>query len=135
GGRYDDLTGLFGVPGIPGVGLSFGIDRIYDVMEDQNLFPPAIRTGIRVLFFNTGEKESRMAFSLMQALRQKNIPCELYHEAARFDKQFRFAEKKNIPYVVIIGEEEMRNNTCNIKNIVSGHQQTIAQKDIFDYSF
>src|SRR5207249_5423298 len=80
GGRYDDLTGLFGVPNLPGVGISFGVDRIYDVMEELKLFPEAVHTGTRVLFFNLGEKECATAFNLLQALRQKGIAAEIYHE-------------------------------------------------------
>ncbi len=135
GGRYDDLTGLFGVPNIPGVGISFGVDRIYDVMEELNLFPPDVHVSTQVLFFNCGEKESKKSFELMQELRQKGIRCELYHEASKFDKQFKYAEKKNIPFIVIIGEKELKENTCNIKNITSGQQQTLSQDELLDYSF
>src|SRR4029079_13861544 len=97
GGRYDDLTGLFGVPDIPGVGISFGVDRIYDVMEELKLFPDDVYIGTQVLFFNLGEKESREAFELAQELRNRSIRCEIYHEAAKFEKQFKYAEKKKIP--------------------------------------
>ena len=135
GGRYDDLTGLFGVPGIPGVGISFGVDRIYDVMEELKLFPADVYTGTQVLFFNLGEKESKVAFKTVQQLRNKSVRCEIYHEAAKFDKQFKYAEKKNIPFVVIIGEEEMKNNTCKIKNILTGLQREVAIKDLSETSF
>ena len=81
GGRYDDLTGLFGVPNIPGVGISFGVDRIYDVMEELDLFPEDVYIGSQVLFFNLGEKEGKKAFELAQQLRATNIRCEIYHEA------------------------------------------------------
>ena len=135
GGRYDDLTGLFGVPNIPGVGISFGVDRIYDVMEELKLFPDDVYVGTQVLFFNLGEKESRKAFELVQRLRQKGIRTELYHEAAKFDKQFKYAEKKNIPNVVIIGEKELENNTCNIKTLATGEQQNISTKELLDYRF
>ena len=135
GGRYDDLTGLFGVPGIPGVGISFGVDRIYDVMEELKLFPAEVHVGTQVLFFNLGENESRKCFELVQQLRQKGIRTELYHEAAKFDKQFKYAEKKNIPYVIIIGEKELDNNTCNIKTLASGQQQSISFKELLDYRF
>ncbi|HXB91879.1 MAG TPA: histidine--tRNA ligase, partial [Puia sp.] len=99
GGRYDDLTGTFGVPGIPGVGISFGVDRIYDVMEELKLFPSTVHAGTRLLFFNLGENESRAAFGLLQQLRDKGIPGEIYHEMAKFDRQFKYAEKKGIRYV------------------------------------
>jgi histidyl-tRNA synthetase len=135
GGRYDDLTGLFGVPNIPGVGISFGVDRIYDVMEELKLFPPELNTGTRVLFFNLGETESRAAFALMQELRNKHIPAELYHENAKFDKQFKYAEKKNIPYVVIMGSKEIETNTCTLKNLQTGEQETIQQPALIQYRF
>ncbi len=135
GGRYDDLTGLFGVPNIPGVGISFGVDRIYDVMEELNLFPEDVHIGTQVLFFNMGEKESKNAFELMQQLRSKGIRSELYHETVKFDKQFKYAEKKNIPYVVIIGSKEVEEKTCTIKNLLQGVQQTIPQQELIHFIF
>lgn len=135
GGRYDDLTGLFGVPNIPGVGISFGVDRIYDVMEELKLFPDDIHIGTQVLFFNLGDKESGKSFALMQQLRAKEIRSELFHETAKFDKQFKYAEKKNIPYVVIIGEKELHDNTCNVKNLSTGEQQTIPANLLPEYNF
>lgn len=130
GGRYDDLTGLFGVPDIPGVGISFGVDRIYDVMEELKLFPENVHIGTQALFFNLGEAESKKAFELMQDLRQKGVRCELYHEQAKFDKQFKYAEKKNIPYIIIIGSNEIKDKICSIKNIKTGEQQTISQSEL-----
>lgn len=135
GGRYDNLTGLFGVPDIPGVGISFGVDRIYDVMEELNLFPPNVHIGTQVLFFNLGEAESKAAFTLLQQLRQKGIRSELYHESAKFDKQFKYAEKKNIPCVIIIGEKELKEKTCNIKKLATGLQETITTGDLLNYTF
>ncbi|MFI5129487.1 MAG: histidine--tRNA ligase [Chitinophagales bacterium] len=135
GGRYDDLTGLFGVPNIPGVGISFGVDRIYDVMEELKLFPDAVHTGTQALFFNLGDKEAEVAFELMQHLRDNNIRCELYHEPVKFDKQFKYAEKKNIPYVIIIGSKELENKTCVIKDIRKGEQQTIPADKLSGFSF
>ncbi len=130
GGRYDDLTGLFGVPNIPGVGISFGVDRIYDVMEELKLFPGDIYVGTKVLFFNLGEEEGKTAFGLMQQLRSKNIACELYHENAKFDKQFKYADKKNIPFIAIIGSKELIDRTCTIKNLKTGEQQTVSQEEL-----
>jgi histidyl-tRNA synthetase len=135
GGRYDDLTGLFGVPDIPGVGISFGVDRIYDVMEELKLFPEDVYVGSQVLFFNMGDKESKKSFELAQQLRAKNIRCEIYHEAAKFDKQFKYAEKKKIPFVIIIGEEEIKNNTCKIKNIGTGEQKEIPLNELSEFLF
>lgn len=130
GGRYDDLTGLFGVPNIPGVGISFGVDRIYDVMEELKLFPAGVHTGTKVLFFNLGDAESKKAFELMQQLRSKGISSELYHENVKFDKQFKYAEKKQIPFIVIIGTKELETNTCNVKDLQAGVQQTISFNEL-----
>ncbi len=135
GGRYDDLTGLFGVSGIPGVGISFGVDRIYDVMEELKLFPASVHNGTQVLFFNLGEAEGRVAFSLMQQLRSIGVRCELYHENAKFDKQFKYAEKKNIPFAVIIGSKELENKTCVVKDLRKGEQQTIPVDQLQALSF
>ena len=135
GGRYDDLTGLFGVPGLPGVGISFGVDRIYDVMEEMDIFPSTVYTGTRVLFFYLGEAESEIALKLSHQLRQREISCDLYHEKAKFDKQFKYAEKKSIPYIVIIGTKEIEENTCVIKNLNTGKQESIPQNKLADYSF
>jgi histidyl-tRNA synthetase len=130
GGRYDNLTGLFGVPNIPGVGISFGVDRIYDVMEELQLFPADVHTGTKVLFFNLGDAESKQAFELVQQLRSKGVSCELYHENAKFDKQFKYAEKKQIPYVVIIGAKELETGSCNVKNLLTGVQETVLFADL-----
>ena len=135
GGRYDDLTGLFGVPNIPGVGISFGVDRIYDVMEELKLFPETLYSGTKALFFNLGEEESKMAFGLMQDLRKKQIACELFHENTKFDKQFKYADKKNIPYAIIIGSKELTEKTCTIKNLKTGDQQTIEQSALLKFNF
>ena len=136
GGRYDDLTGTFGVPGIPGVGISFGVDRIYDVMEEANLFPERVHTGTKVLFFNLGDAESAAAFTLLQQLRESAVPAELYHEFAKFDKQFKYAERKGIPFVVIIGSSELATKTAKLKDLRSGTQQEfpfdqIIRPDLF----
>ena len=130
GGRYDDLTGLFGVPNIPGVGISFGVDRIYDVMEELKLFPDNVQTTTKILFFNLGEAESKKAFEIMQQLRGKEIGCELYHEQTKFDKQFKYAEKKGIGYVAILGSKELEEGNFNLKNLATGTQTTVAYNDL-----
>lgn len=126
GGRYDDLTGLFDVPDITGVGISFGVDRIYDVLEEMNLFPGEVHSSTRALFFNMGEKESEFAFGIMQQLRNNGIACEMYHETAKINKQFTYAEKKNIPIVIIIGSKEMEEGYCTVKNLALGKQEIIG---------
>lgn len=133
GGRYDDLTGLFGVPNLPGVGISFGVDRIYDVIEELKLFPSEVQAGTQVLFFNLGESECSKAFELMQELRSKNIKCEIYPEQSKFDKQFKYAEKKNIQYAVIIGSKELDEETCVVKNLKSGEQEIIKQEVLLQF--
>jgi histidyl-tRNA synthetase len=125
GGRYDDLTGLFGVPGIPGVGISFGVDRIYDVMDELKLFPPTVQRSTQVLFFNLGEESAFRCFDQMQELRRAGIRCELYHEQAKFDKQFKYAEKKNIPRVIIIGDDELLSGIAKVKDLRSGIQTEV----------
>ena len=133
GGRYDDLTGLFGLPGIPGVGISFGVDRIYDVMNESNIFPGEINTSTTVLFFNLGEKESRVSFKKMQDLRNRGISCEIFYENAKMEKQFKYAAKKNIPFVVIIGSNELEQRTCVVKNLLKGEQVIIPIQNISTY--
>ncbi|MGZ3851891.1 MAG: histidine--tRNA ligase [Flavisolibacter sp.] len=135
GGRYDDLTGLFGVPDIPGVGISFGVDRIYDVMEELKLFPQTIDIGTKVLFFNLGAEESKTAYGLLQQLRQKGIASEIYHEPTKFDKQFKYAEKKNIPFAIIIGSKEIETKTCVIKDLRKGEQRSIPFEALCEFSF
>jgi histidyl-tRNA synthetase len=133
GGRYDDLTGLFGVPNIPGVGISFGVDRIYDVLEEMNLFPADVQVSTRALFFNMGEAESNFAFGVMQQLRSTGVACELYHEAVKINKQFTYAEKKNIPFVIIIGSKEITEQNCSVKNLASGNQEIVPLEKLADY--
>ncbi|MBK9532575.1 MAG: histidine--tRNA ligase [Chitinophagaceae bacterium] len=133
GGRYDDLTGLFGVPNIPGVGISFGVDRIYDVLEELNLFPENLQVSTRALFFNMGEPESNVAFGIMQQMRGSGIACELYHEAAKINKQFTYAEKKNIPFVIIIGSKEIEEKNCAVKNLATGKQEIVPFEKLADY--
>jgi histidyl-tRNA synthetase len=133
GGRYDDLTGLFGLPNIPGVGISFGVDRIYDVMDELNIFPEEINKSTTALFFNLGKKESAIAFKEMQVLRNNGISCELFYENVKMDKQFKYASKKNIPFVVIIGSNELEQKTCIVKDLVKAEQQTIPIQNLSSY--
>jgi len=135
GGRYDDLTGLFGVPNIPGVGISFGVDRIYDVMEELNLFPEAVEQGTKVLFFNLGAEESKVAYQQLQEVRKAGIAAEIYHEAQKFDKQFKYAEKKNIPFIVIIGSSEISEKTAVVKDLRNGQQQKLPFENLKQFLF
>ena len=133
GGRYDNLTGLFGVPNIAGVGVSFGIDRIYDVMEELNLFPESIATTTKAIFFNLGDNEAGVSLQLMNTLRDNKISCELYPEKVKLDKQFKYADKKNIPFAIIIGSKEMENKTCMVKDLKKGEQTEIALDALTTY--
>jgi histidyl-tRNA synthetase len=130
GGRYDDLTSLFDLKGIAGVGISFGVDRIYDVMEELKIFPEDIQKGTRVLFFNTGEEELKHIISIAQQLRNQGLASEIFHEAAKFDKQFKYAEKKSIPYVAIMGSREIKQGTCMLKNLSTGEQEEVKQSEL-----
>ena len=133
GGRYDNLTELFGVPNIPGVGISFGVDRIYDVMEELNLFPENLHIGTKALFFNMGDSESKIAYQLMQALREQGISCELFHEPSKMDKQFKYADKKNIRFAVIIGSKEMEEKNAVVKNLKTGAQENIGFEKLVEF--
>jgi histidyl-tRNA synthetase len=133
GGRYDDLTGLFGVKDVPGVGISFGVDRIYDVMEELNLFPTQLETGTLALFFNMGKEESTFAYSLVKKLRESSVSCELFHEPLKIDKQFRYAEKKKIRFAVIIGTREIEEGQAVVKNLSSGNQENVLFENLANF--
>lgn len=118
GGRYDDLTGIFGLKNMSGVGISFGLDRIYLVLEELNLFPQTVTTSTKVLFLNFGESQAFEAMKALTTLRNKNIKAELYPDAAKIDKQFKHAERRNIPFVI----KEIKGNSFILKNLKSGEQ-------------
>ena len=101
----------------------------------MKLFPDEIQKSTQVLFFNLGESESRQAFQLMQQLRDKNIRCEIYHEQTKFDKQFKYADKKQIPYAVMIGSKELAENNCVLKNLKSGEQQILSHNELRSFNF
>ena len=133
GGRYDDLTGLFNVPGIPGVGISFGVDRIYDVLEELQLFPENLDQSTKAIFFNMGAAEGQFAFGIMQQLRANGVAAILYHEAAKISKQFSYAEKYNIPYAIIIGSKEMEQQFCQVKDLAKGEQHVVTFDQLADF--
>ncbi len=126
GGRYDNLTEVFGVKNIPGIGISFGLDRIYLVMEELGLFPENSENRIEYLFANYGDQESLEALKIIAQLRNKGIAAEFYPENAKLKKQFTYAEKKGIPNIIFIGEEEIRNQTVTVKNLANGEQKTVS---------
>ncbi|MEL6812044.1 MAG: histidine--tRNA ligase [Bacteroidota bacterium] len=132
GGRYDDLTGIFGLKDVSGVGISFGLDRIYLVLEELDLFPKTVSENTQVLFLNFGEKESLYAMKAIAKLRTQGIASELYPDAAKFKKQIGYADKRSIPFVVLAGETEMANNTFTLKDMTSGEQNTIELKTLVE---
>ena len=129
GGRYDDLTGLFGLKNLSGVGISFGVDRIYDVMEEMHIFPEALQSGTRVLMINFGEVSEIYALGILKALRKEGIAAEIYPDAVKFDKQMKYANKRNIPFVVIAGEDEIQQQKMSIKNFTTGTQQLVSLEE------
>ncbi len=132
GGRYDDLTGLFGLPNVSGVGISFGVDRIYDVLNELNLFPETMADAPRVLVTNFGIEEEKFSFNLVTQLRAAGINADMYPTQAKLGKQFEYADKKKIPYVAVIGADEMQSNTINLKDMVSGVQEKFTAAELVE---
>ena len=132
GGRYDNLTEVFGVKDIPGIGISFGLDRIYLVMEELGIFPEDSEKNVKYLFANYGEAESIEALKLISELRQRNIAAELYPEASKLKKQFTYAEKKGIENLVFMGLEEINSQSVTVKNLLSGEQKTMKIEAFLD---
>ncbi len=130
GGRYDDLTGIFGLKDVSGVGISFGLDRIYLVLEELNLFPETVAKKIDVLFINFGETEALFCLKAIKQLRLNNVNAELYPDAAKMKKQMNHANKRHIPFVVLVGEEELKSDSYTLKHMRSGEQETVTLKDL-----
>ena len=130
GGRYDDLTGIFGLPNTSGVGISFGADRIYDVLAGLNLFPKNAAAAATVLFTNMGEAEVAYTIPVAAALRRAGIACEIYPDNTKLKKQFEYADRKGIPYLAIVGDQEVSEGTVTLKNLATGEQQRATQEDL-----
>ena len=130
GGRYDNLTGIFGLPGLSGVGISFGADRIYDVLDGLGKFPDDAIEGSRVLFANMGNSEIKALLPLVASLRSSGINCEIYADNAKLKKQFDYAVRKGIPFMVIAGETELASGTVNVKRLSTGEQICIPQCEL-----
>jgi len=126
GGRYDDLTGVFGLQGMSGVGVSFGADRIYDLMLEKSAFPSHVKVATEVLFLNFGDTEASYAYTVMQELRKAGVSCELYPDAAKIKKQFKYADNKGVRFVALIGDSEMNDQTITLKDMDSGNQETLS---------
>ncbi len=125
GGRYDDLTGIFGMPNVSGVGISFGADRIYDVMVGLKLFPEDVNVSTKAIFVNLGTQEQLESLKLMKELRTQGISCEIYPEAAKMKKQMEYANKRSIPYVIIIGSNEIESRQATVKNMILSEQTVV----------
>ncbi len=132
GGRYDNLTGIFGMPNVSGVGISFGADRIYDVLTELNLFPAELGTSTQLLFATFGEAELRYALRWAIALRQEGLRVEVYPEPAKMKKQMGYADAKQIPWVAIVGGNEMESQTVMLKNMTTGEQQPLTLQKVID---
>ncbi|MDR1744092.1 MAG: histidine--tRNA ligase [Dysgonamonadaceae bacterium] len=130
GGRYDNLTGIFGLPDVSGVGISFGADRIFDVLVQLDLFPENSMQTTDVLFVNFGEEEAAYLLPVVSQLRREGVCCELYPEAAKMKKQMSYADSNRIPYVAIVGENEMAENKISLKNMQSGEQKLVDVKTL-----
>lgn len=130
GGRYDDLTGIFGLKNMSGVGISFGADRIFDVMQQLDLFPKDNTTTTQILFVNFGEKEEKYCLPLLKQLRTAGINTEIYPEAAKMKKQMGYADKKGIPYVALVGETEMQKGILSLKDMTSGEQTNLRIEEV-----
>jgi histidyl-tRNA synthetase len=126
GGRYDDLTGLFGLKGLSGVGVSFGIDRIYDVIEELKAFPEQLADGAKVMLVNFGGDNETYALQLLQQLRKAGVAAEVYPDAAKFDKQMKYANKRGFAYVLMPGDEERTKEMVSMKNFGTGEQKMIT---------
>ncbi|MEX2564816.1 MAG: histidine--tRNA ligase [Cyclobacteriaceae bacterium] len=130
GGRYDNLTGVFGLPDLSGVGFSFGVDRLYDALQQLHLFPESKQEGTKVLLAHFGEGERKEGLKVLGALRRNQISSEIYPDNAKIKKQFNYADKKNIPYVAVIGSEELVNRVLTLKDMKTGQQSTLSIEEL-----
>ncbi len=129
GGRYDNLTGIFGLPDMSGVGISFGADRIFDVLKGLDKFPKEVTESTRILFANMGSDELRYLLPVVKTLREQGVPCEIYPETSKLKKQFDYADKKHIPFISIVGGNEVEAGVINLKNLNSGEQESFTKDD------
>jgi histidyl-tRNA synthetase len=135
GGRYDDLTGLFGMKGMSGVGISFGADRIYDVLTELQLFPEETARGLTLLFVNFGEKEQAFCLKKVRELRENGVSCEVYPSAVKLQKQMKYANDRNVRFVALIGENELQNDLVQVRKMDTGDQFTIAADRLSEFNW
>jgi histidyl-tRNA synthetase len=133
GGRYDNLTAAFGLPNMSGVGISFGIERIIDVMRELNLFPAIQISASKLLLTYFDESGQALAINISNQLRKLSIPCEVYPDIAKIKKSFEFADKKGIPFVGVIGEQEIKDQTVALKEMKNGEQHVLSISDLIQY--
>ena len=132
GGRYDDLTGIFGMPGLSGVGISFGADRIYDVLNQLELYPEEVLTSTQLLFVNFGERETQYLLPVISRCREAGIRCEIYPDAVKMKKQMQYANAKGVPFVAIAGETEIGEGRVTLKNMLTGEQQQLTPEELVE---
>lgn len=132
GGRYDDLTGVFGLKDVSGVGISFGADRIFDVMASEELFPQEVAITTKVMFVNFGEKEQDYCLPSLQKLREKGVAAEIFPSSAKMKKQMTYANNKGVPFVVLAGESEIENKVFTLKNMETGEQETVSEQKLLE---
>jgi histidyl-tRNA synthetase len=132
GGRYDDLTGSFGMPNLSGVGISFGVDRIYDVLDELNLFPANATESTKILLTNFDETSQMACLPILRELRGLGIAAELYPESAKMKKQFDYANKKGIAYVLVVGSEEIKSQKYSLKDMATGDQESLSLEQIIE---
>ena len=132
GGRYDNLTGIFGMPGVSGVGISFGVDRIFDVLNELDAYPQDAMISTRVLFINFGDKETAYCLPVVKKLRNAGIRTEMYPESAKMKKQMSYANTKQIPFVAMAGENEINEGKFTLKNMTTGDQQMVTVEQLID---
>jgi len=130
GGRYDDLTGIFGLPDVSGVGISFGADRIYDVIQELNLFPVNLGSTTKVLFINFGPDEEKYCMPVISEIRKSGISAEIYPDSVKMKKQLDYANKKNIPFVILIGENEIKSGLLTVKDMRTGDQRAMDIEEL-----
>jgi histidyl-tRNA synthetase len=130
GGRYDNLTGIFGMPGVSGVGISFGVDRIFDVLNQLDAYPTDAVNGTRVLFINFGEKETAYCLPVVGKLRAAGVRTELFPDASKMKKQMSYANQKQIPFVALAGENEINEGKFTLKNMLTGDQQLVTVDEL-----
>ena len=130
GGRYDNLTGVFGMTGVSGVGISFGADRIFDVLNQLDLYPKEAVNGTELLFVNFGEKEAAFSMNILAKVRAAGIRAEIFPDAAKMKKQMSYANAKNIPFVAIVGENEMNEGKAMLKNMETGEQNLVSVEEL-----